>query len=220
MVPAMFYDPRRNDHGLPRDPFKSLIVPRPIGWISTVGADGIVNLAPYSFFNGVSEEPPMVMFAPGGRKPDRPFKDSQINAEATGEFVVNLATYDLRDKMNATSTTLPAEVDEFAYAGLTPVPSRNVRPPRVAESPIHLECRYHRTIELPASPEGEPNCIVIGEVVGIHIRDDLIRNGRVDIVAARPIARLGYSEYTTVDNKFRMLFPDLMAGTTRQEPVD
>ncbi|MGH6933899.1 MAG: flavin reductase family protein [Dongiaceae bacterium] len=216
----MFYDPRRNDHGLPRDPFKSLIVPRPIGWISTIGADGTANLAPYSFFNGVSEEPPMVMFAPGGGKPDRPFKDSRINAEATGEFVVNLVTHELRDRMNATSTTLPAEVDEFAYAGLTPAPSRLVRPPRVAESPVHLECLYHQTVELPASPEGETNSIVIGRVVGIHIRDDLIRDGRVDIVAARPIARLGYSEYTTVDNKFRMLFPDLMSGTTRRVPAD
>jgi flavin reductase (DIM6/NTAB) family NADH-FMN oxidoreductase RutF len=216
----MFYDARRNDHGLPRDPFKSLIVPRPIGWISTLGADGIVNLAPFSFFNGVAEDPPMVMFAPSGRKPDRPVKDTRSNAEATGEFVVNLATHELRDKMNATSTTLPAEVDEFAYAGLTPAPSRLVRPPRVAESPIHLECLYHQTIELPASPDGESNAIVIGRVVGVHIRDDLIRDGRVDILAARPIARLGYAEYTSVESKFRMPFPDEFAGATRTGPVD
>jgi flavin reductase (DIM6/NTAB) family NADH-FMN oxidoreductase RutF len=203
----MFYDPRRNDHGLPRDPFKCLIVPRPIGWVTTISAAGIVNLAPFSFFNAVAEAPPMVMFAPNGRKPDHSHKDTRLNVQATGEFVLNLATYDLREQMNATSATLPAGTDEMQLAGLTPAPSRQVRPPRVAEAPVHLECRHLQTVMLPSVDEGS-NAILIGEVVGIHIRDDLIKDGRVDIVAARPIARLGYSEYTVVDSKFRMPFPD------------
>jgi len=204
---SMFYDPRRNDHGLPRDPFKSLIVPRPIGWVTTIGRDGAVNLAPFSFFNAVAEAPPMVMFAPNGRKPDGAQKDSRVNAEATGEFVLNLATHALREQMNATSASLPAGVDEMRFAGLTPLPARQVKPPRVAESPVHLECRYLQTVSLPSAADGA-NAIVIGEVIGIHIRDDLIKDGRVDIVSARPIARLGYSEYAVVDGKFRMPFPD------------
>lgn len=203
----MFYDPRRNDHGLPRDPFKSLVVPRPIGWVTTISTAGVVNLAPFSFFNAVAEAPPIVMFAPNGRKPDRSLKDSRVNAEATREFVLNLATHALREQMNATSTALPAGTDEMRFARLTPAPSRQVRPPRVAESPVHLECRYLQTVVLPASADGA-NAVIFGEVVGIHIDDDLIKDGRVDILAARPIARLGYSEYTAVDGKFRMPFPD------------
>jgi flavin reductase (DIM6/NTAB) family NADH-FMN oxidoreductase RutF len=203
----MFYDPRRNDHGLPRDPFKSLIVPRPIGWITTISAAGIVNLAPFSFFNAVAEAPPMVMFAPNGRKPDGAQKDSRVNVESTGEFVLNLATHALREQMNATSASLPAGTDEMRSAGLTPVPSQQVKPPRVAESPVHLECRYQQTVLLPSTAEGS-NAIIIGEVVGIHIRDDLIKDGRVDIVSVQPIARLGYSEYAVVGDKFRMPFPD------------
>jgi len=203
----MFYDPRRNDHGLPRDPFKSLIVPRPIGWVTTVSTAGVVNLAPFSFFNAVAEAPPLVMFAPNGRKPDRSLKDSRVNAETTGEFVLNLATHALREQMNATSASLPAGTDEMKLAGLTPTASRTVKPPRVAESPVHLECRYLQTVVLPATADGA-NAVIFGEVVGIHIRDDLIKEGRVDILAARPIARLGYSEYTAVDGKFRMPFPD------------
>ncbi len=204
----MFYETAKGDHGLGRDPFKSLVVPRPIGWISTISPEGVVNLAPYSFFNAVAEHPPAVCFAPGGRKADRPFKDTRRNAEATGEFVVNLATYDLRESMNATSASLPADVDEMALAGLTPVPSRLVRPPRVAESPVHLECRYLKTVELPSLEADEPNAIVIGMVVGVHIRDEAIRDGRVDLMRFQPIARLGYSQYTTVDNVFSMRFPD------------
>ncbi len=204
----MFYDARRNDHGLPRDPFKSLVVPRPIGWISTIDAAGIANLAPYSFFNAVADGPAIVMFGPGGRKADRPYKDSRANAEATGEFVVNMATWDLREAMNATSASAGAGVDEFALAGLTPAASRLVRPPRVAESPVQLECVYLRTVELPSYDPAEPNAIVIGEVVGIHISDDALVDGRVDVPRLRPIARLGYAEYTVVDDKFSMRRPN------------
>src|SRR5262249_40581295 len=203
----MFYDPRRNDHGLPRDLFKSLIVLCLIGWVTTISMAGTVNLAPFSFFNAVAEAPPMVMFAPNGRKPDGAQKDSRVNVEVTGEFVLNLATHALREQMNATSSSLPAGVDEMQFAGLTPAAAHHVKPPRVAESPVHLECRYLQTVVLPSSAHGA-NAVIIGEVIGIHIRDDLIKDGRVDIVSTRPIARLGYSEYAVIDGKFRMPFPD------------
>ena len=203
----MFYETARGDHGMARDPFKSLVVPRPIGWITSVDREGRVNLAPFSFFNAVAEDPAMVVFAPGGRKPDRPIKDSRANIEATAEFVCNLATWDLREAMNATAAVLPAGADEMQAAGLTAAPSRLVRPPRVAESPVQLECKLWKVIDLPSRDREEPNCMVVGEVLGIHIADDLIRNGRVDIVAARPIARLGYSEYAVVDGKFSMRRP-------------
>lgn len=203
----MFYDARRNDHGLPISPFKALVVPRPIGWITSLSPAGVVNLAPYSFFNAMSEDPTFVCFGPGGRKADRAVKDSRANIEATGEFVLNLATWDLREQMNATSAKLPADIDEMQHAGLTPEPSRFVKPPRVAESPVHLECRYWKTVELPTKDPLEPNAAIFGEVVGIHIRDDLIVDGRVDITKAKPIARLGYSEYAVVEKSFSMRRP-------------
>jgi flavin reductase (DIM6/NTAB) family NADH-FMN oxidoreductase RutF len=203
----MFYDTAKNDHGLPIDPFKALVVPRPIGWMTTIDGQGRVNLAPFSFFNAVAEDPPMVVFAPSGRKADGELKDSRRNAEVTGEFVFNLATWELREKMNATSKAFPAGVDELQAAGLTALPARLVRPPRVAESPVHMECRVWQIIALPSHDPAEPNYLVIGEVVGVHVADELIKNGRVDIVAARPIARMGYAEYTSVDSKFVMKRP-------------
>ncbi len=199
----MFYETARSDHGLPHDPFKSLVVPRPIGWISTISEDGVVNLAPYSFFNAVSADPPYVMFSSAGRK------DTITNAEATGAFVCSMATHALREAMNETSAPVPSEVDEFALAGLTPLPSRLVAPPRVAESPIALECRYHQTIELPcASGAASGYAMVIGEVVGVHIDDAVIREGRVDLARIRPLARLGYLDYTMVDDIFAMPRPE------------
>jgi flavin reductase (DIM6/NTAB) family NADH-FMN oxidoreductase RutF len=206
----MFYQPQADRAALPFpiDPFKSLVVPRPIGWITTLSPEGDVNLAPFSFFNAVGDAPPLVAFAPQGRKPDRPIKDSLANVEATGEFVCNLATYDLREQMNLTSAHLPAGADEMRAAGLTPLPSRLVKPPRVAESPAHLECRYLQTVDLPAWDPAERQVLVIGEVVGVHIDDRLIKDGRVDIVGARPIARLGYSLYASVDDSFYMRRPD------------
>ena len=160
----MFYDPRIGDHHLPRDPFKSLIVPRPIGWISSVSGDGVVNLAPFSFFNGISTNPAMVMFCPGGAAR----KDTLANVEATGEFVVNLATWDLREQMSASSVSAPPEVDEFEYAGLTPTASKLVKPPRVAESPVHLECVFTKTVELLAEEPDDQNVVVFGKVVGLE----------------------------------------------------
>lgn len=202
----MFYDTRTGQHGLPHDPFKSCIVPRPIGWITTLSPDGIVNLAPYSFFNGVASDPPMVMFASGGRQPTGP-KDSVTNCEATREFVVNLTTWDLRDEMNRTSASDAPEVDEMAVAGLEAEPSQLVKPPRVKAAPIHLECRYHQTVDLPCKDPEERNALVIGEVIGIHIRDEVMTDGMVDLEKFKPIARLGYMDYTRVDLVFAMPRP-------------
>ena len=193
-------------HGLPHDPFKSCVVPRPIGWISTISADGIVNLAPYSFFNGLAGEPPMVMFSSNGKQPFGP-KDSLTNAEATGEFVCSMATWDLRYSMNRTSSKEPPEVNEFELAGLETEPSELVRPPRVKASPVHLECLYHTTVELPCDIEGGRNAMCIGRVVGVHIRDEFMTHGMVDIARIRPLARLGYQDYTVAEKVFPLTRP-------------
>jgi flavin reductase (DIM6/NTAB) family NADH-FMN oxidoreductase RutF len=203
----MFYEPRLHNSGLQIDPLKSLVVPRPIGWISSVDLEGRVNLAPFSFFNLVADAPPIVCFAPNGRKPDGTFKDSRCNVEATGAFVVNLATWDLREAMNATSAQVAGGVDEAKLAGLEMVASKIVAPPRVAASPVALECRYLQTVTLPTLDENEPNTVLFGDVVGIHIADHLIENGRVDITKAKPIARLGYSLYAVIEQAFAMKRP-------------
>ncbi|MBM3546823.1 MAG: flavin reductase family protein [Alphaproteobacteria bacterium] len=200
----MFYQPALRDHGLPHDPFKALVAPRPIGWISSIDAEGRPNLAPYSFYNAVAYDPPVVVFGSTMRPRQNVRKDSHANIEATGEFVVNLATDALRDAMNASSASLPPGGDEFAHAGLATAPSRMVKPPRVAASPAALECRYLRTVELPCDAPGRVNYAVFGQVVGIHIDDSLIVDGRVDILRCRPLARLGYMDYTVVDNVFAM----------------
>ena len=196
----MFYDTASNGHGLRSDPLKALIAPRPIGWISTLSPDGVVNLAPYSFFNAISEDPPYVMFSSGGRK------DSQNNAETTGEFVCSIVSYALREAMNVTSAPVPPEVDEMALAGLAPAPCRLVKTPRVAAAPAALECRYWKTVPLPSSGAGGYS-LIIGEVVGVHIEDRFIVDGRVDTVAMRPIARMGYGDFAVVDGKFTMRRP-------------
>jgi flavin reductase (DIM6/NTAB) family NADH-FMN oxidoreductase RutF len=199
----MEYDPKKKNHGLPHDPFTSLIVPRPIGWITTISAAGVVNLAPYSFFNAVSGRPPMVMFASYDRK------HSITNAEATGEFVFNLATYDLREQMNLTSAHVPPEVSEPELAKLEMTPSRVVKPPRVKRSPIALECRYTQTVQMRgADGQQYPGLVAFGEVVNVYIDDSIIVDGMVDITRARPIARLGYMNYSVVDNVFTMMRPD------------
>ena len=193
-------------HGLPRDPFKSCIVPRPIGWISTISPDGVVNLAPYSFFNGVAGQPPMVMFATNGKQPHGA-KDSVANAEATGEFVCNMATWELRQEMNRTSAPMPPEGDEFALAGLETEPSELVKPPRVKASPTHLECLYHTTLELPCDIEGGRNAICVGRVIGIHVRDEFLTDGLVDIGRIVPLARLGYQDYTVAEKVVQITRP-------------
>jgi len=198
----MYYDPRRNDHGLPRSPMLALVVPRPIGWISTVSRSGIVNLAPYSFFNLVSGTPPFVMFS------SKPRKDSQRNAEETGEFVCNIATYDLREVVNASSTEWGPAVSEPECIGLAMAPCREVKPPRVARSPVALECKYFKTVEL-VSSDGTRNAssVVLGEVVGVHIDDSVIVNGLVDVTRMQPLARLGYMDFCAVNELFAIQRP-------------
>lgn len=197
----MFYDAVKNDHGFRYDPFKAVVAPRPIGWISTVSAAGVANLAPYSFFNAMSDNPHYVAFGAGKAK------DSQANIEATGEFAVNLATWDLREAMNASSATVNPDVDEFDLAGLAKAPCRLIRPSRVAESPVCLECRLFKIVGLPDDAGTEPYALIIGRVVGIHIDDRFIEDGRVDTAAMRPIARMGYSEYATVTEAWRLRRP-------------
>lgn len=196
----MFYQPKNHDHGLSKNPFNSLVLPRPIGWISTVSGDGVFNLAPYSFFNAVCYRPPTVMFSAGAGNDEDRLKDSARNAEDTGEFVCNLATWDTREQMNASSATLPKEADEFEHAGLTPESAQLVKAPRVAEAPVHLECRHMQTTEIDGWNEGDVYKVIFGEVIGIHIRDDcLTAEGLVDIARIQPIGRLGYNDYTRVD---------------------
>jgi flavin reductase (DIM6/NTAB) family NADH-FMN oxidoreductase RutF len=209
----MFYETAKNDHGLPYSPFKSCVVPRPIGWISTVSHDGVVNLAPFSMFNQLGYDPPVVMFSGSCRPGTGHQKDSVTNAEETGEFVVNMATWALREQVAASSRTVPPEVDEFEIAGLTKTPSRMVAPPRVAESPVHLECVYHSTMTLPANRRESVHRVVVGRVVGIHIRDDVLgADGKIDILKIRPLARLGYLDYTSVTEVFTMVPDDSADG--------
>lgn len=200
----MFYDAVENAHGLKRDPFKALVVPRPIGWISSLDGEGRLNLAPYSYFNAVSDRPHIVMFSSSG------WKDSVANIEETREFTCSLATYNLKGGMNQSSAPYPREISEFEAAGLEMAASRLVKPPRVAASPVALECRYLQTIAL-ADEHGAPadSWMVLGQVVGIHIDDALISEGMVDITKARPIARLGYMDYAVVDEVFAMQRPKL-----------
>ena len=193
----MFYETSTNNHGLPRDPFKALIVPRPIGWISTVSRNGVCNIAPYSFFNALSEKPHYVVFG------SSTYKDSVRNIEETGEFVCSLSTNALRDEMNVTSAAVPYGVDEFPLSGLTAVKSKLVKPPRVKESPAALECRHWKTIELPPAEPGarHGSYAVIGLVVGVYTDDAAIKDGFVQTAAIEPLARLGYMDYSWVSGE-------------------
>jgi flavin reductase (DIM6/NTAB) family NADH-FMN oxidoreductase RutF len=203
----MYYDPEKNDHGLPHNPFKSCVIPRPIGWISTVSTEGIHNLAPYSQFQNLTFDPPYVMFAANQNTVGRR-KDSVVNAEGTGEFVYNMATWDLRNAVNISAAEVPPEIDEFDLAHITRAPSIKVRPCRVAESPVQFECTYYQTLRLPGRGVLGTTDIVIGRVVMIHIKDEVIRpDGRLDILRIRPLARLGYYDYSTVDSLFEMVIP-------------
>jgi flavin reductase (DIM6/NTAB) family NADH-FMN oxidoreductase RutF len=207
----MFY---RTDqkHGLPHNPFNALVAPRPIGWISTLDRDGRPNLAPYSFFNGVAYTPPQVIFS-GGPRPARrgeavPMKDSVTNARETGEFVVNIAVWELREQMNASSAHVPMGVDEFEIAGLTKEKAALVKPPRVKESPVHLECLTVAVYPTLSAPGYAPNMIVLGKVIGIHIDERVLTDGIVDQKKLKLIGRLGGSEYVRVDGVFAMRRPD------------
>lgn len=200
----MFYRPE-DGHGLPHNPFNALITPRPIGWISSRSGEGVNNLAPYSFFNGVAYAPPQVMFASTGAKPDQDnTKDSVANIEATGVFCVNIVEFAMRDAMNASSATLPKGTDEFAHAGLTPAECSTINCARVDGVPAALECRLTRIVDLP----GASNRVVFGEVTGIHLRDDCLVDGRFDVTRFRPLARLGYRNYSVVRDLFSLTRPD------------
>ena len=201
----MFYEVgREKDHGFAHDPFKALVAPRPIGWITAMSARGEINLSPYSFFNAVSSRPNMVAFSSDGRK------DAVTFIEETLEFVCNLVSHDLREPMNATSAPLPRGENEMIHAGSTAAPSRLVKPPRVAEAAAALECKWLQTVPLTPLDHDEPvYFMIIGQVVGVHIDDRFIADGLVDTAAMRPIMRAGYHEYfvATPETKFSMRRP-------------
>jgi flavin reductase (DIM6/NTAB) family NADH-FMN oxidoreductase RutF len=221
----MYYDPDKNDHGLAHSPFKSCVVPRPIGWISTVNANGVHNLAPYSQFQNLNYDPAYVMFS-AGQKTTGGRKDTIANIEETGEFVYNMATYELREAVNRSAAEVPAGIDEFELAGLTKANSVRVKPCRVAESPVQFECRLFQTIRLPGNGSKGAIDVIIGRVVLVHVKDEVIGpDGRLDIPRIRPLARLGYYDYTSVDSVFEMVIPgnneQLLAGLegTSKKPV-
>ncbi len=179
------------------------IVPRPIGWISSVNEDGKPNLAPFSYFNAVSSKPPHLMFAAGIRGTDSLPKDTLLNVRGTGEFVANIVTEDLAEAMNVTATELPADINEFELAGLTAVPSAVVRPPRVAESPIHFECRVAHILDLGTEPGA--SSVVIGRVVHVHVREDVLLDGdKIDVHKLKPIGRLAGAAYCRVNDIFEL----------------
>ncbi|GFE51538.1 flavin reductase [Roseobacter cerasinus] len=199
----MFYRPA-DGHGLPHNPFNAIVSPRPIGWISTRDADGRNNLAPYSFFNAVAYVPPQVMFASTSRKPDQDdTKDTVANIRDTGQFCVNIVEYAMRDVMNASSAPLDKDEDEFAVAGATPVECTEITCARVSGAPAALECRMTQIIKI----EGESNFVVFGEVVGVHLRDDTLIDGRFDVSRFQPLSRLGYHDYSRVTELFELVRP-------------
>jgi flavin reductase (DIM6/NTAB) family NADH-FMN oxidoreductase RutF len=207
LAEAMYsYEPA-NGHGLKHDPFNAIVGPRPIGWISSVGADGVVNLAPYSFFNAFNYHPPIIGFSSIG------WKDSVANIKETGEFVWNLATRALADKMNATSATVPRGIDEFGLGQLTHLPSTKIAPPRVGESPVHFECKLTQLIQLEGIGGVAVNTwMVFGEVVAVHIDPSLIVEGVYQTANAHPILRAGrWGDYAEVS-------PDIMFVMPRPNP--
>lgn len=199
----MFYRPEEG-HGLPHNPFNAIVTPRPIGWISTRGVDGQDNLAPYSFFNAVAYVPPQVMFASTSAKPDRgDTKDSVANIRETGVFCVNIVSEALRDAMNQTSGAWGREVDEFTDAGLEKADCETIACSRVAASPASLECKLTQIVQLP----GEANFVVFGEVIGVHMRDDCMVEGRFDVTRFNPLTRLGYQDYSVIRETFSLRRP-------------
>ena len=199
----MFYRPE-DGHGLKHNPFNAVVTPRPIGWISTRGADGSENLAPYSFFNAVAYEPPQVMFASTSTKPDRDgTKDSIANIRDTGVFCVNIVEYEMRDVMNVTSGPWERETDEFTKAGIDRAPCETIAASRVAGAPASLECKLTQIVQLP----GEANFVAFGEVTGVHLRDDCVVDGMFDILKYQPLTRLGYRDYSRITEVFELKRP-------------
>ena len=201
----MFYQPKKNPFSI--DPYKSLIFPRPIGWISSIDKKGIVNLAPYSYFNAIADDPPQIMFVAGASDRSSQKKDTLTNIMATKEFVVNFATSATRNQMNLSSKDIHKDDDEFVLTKLKKRKSRLVKVPSVANSPVNLECKLLKSIKLKSSSR-KFSTMVIGEVIGIYIKDSFIVKGRVNSVAMRYVARMGYSEYTTISSKFKLKRPE------------
>ena len=200
----MFYRPK-DGHTLPHNPFNAIVTPRPIGRISTRDGAGRNNLAPYSFFNGVAYLPPQVMFASTGTKDDQDnTKDSLANIRETGVFCVNVVESTMRDAMNASSAGLRKDDDEFAHAGLTPIECETINCPRIDGVPATLECKMTQIIQI----KGASNYVVFGEVTGVHMRDNTIVDGRFDVSTFQPLSRLGYRDYSVVDNVFELTRPD------------
>ena len=208
----MHYDPRAENCSLPYDPFKSCTVPRPIGWLSTISKAGIANLAPFSQWQNVTYDPPMVMFA-ANQNADGRRKDTVVNAEETGFFVWNMATWDLREAVNISAADFAPDEDEFEKAGVTKAACVLAPGPRVAESPCHFECRYVSTTRLPGNGAMGTVDVVFGEVVQIHIRDDVVLpSGKLDIAKIAPIARMGYYDYAVIRETFEMVIPTMSAA--------
>jgi flavin reductase (DIM6/NTAB) family NADH-FMN oxidoreductase RutF len=204
----MHYRPGKGSHGLPHNPFKAIIAPRPIAWVSTLDAAGRVNLAPFSFFNGVSDSPPMVMISVGESKIGvAESKDTLANIRATGEFAIGIVGWEHRDAMNRTSGHYPAGEDEFALAGLEKAACLEIAPPRIADAPATLECKLHQIVKLPEDIPGEGYSLIIGEVVAVHLRDDCIHDGSFDLTRHQPVARCGYKDYAVVREVFQMTRP-------------
>lgn len=197
-----FYEPTKG-HGLPHDPFKAIVAPRPIGWISTRSRAGQVNLAPYSFFNAFSSNPPIIGFS------SESYKDSVRNAEETGEFVANLVTKQLAAAMNRTSAPVDPTVDEMRLAGLEAAPCRLVAAPRVADAPAALECKLLQVVQLRDIQGNElKTYLVLGQVIGVHIDPRYLKDGRFDLIAAQPILRAGYrDDYVEIGELFGMVRP-------------
>ncbi len=199
----MFYRPE-DGHGLKHNPFNAIVTPRPIGWIATRGAEGQDNLAPYSFFNGIAYVPPQVMFASTSAKPDRDgTKDSVGNIRETGVFCVNIVEYAMREAMNETSGPWPKETDEFEKAGIERASCEQIDCSRVANAPASLECRLTQIVEL----KGDANFLVVGEVVGVHLRDDCVKDGIFDVLTYQPLTRLGYRDYSRITELFSLKRP-------------
>ena len=209
----MFDEPRKNNDGLPHDPYNAIVGPRPIGWITSVNLKGDINLAPYSYFNSVSTHPPMVMFASDGRK------DTIDFVEETGEFVCNLAVWDLRAHVKDTSLTFARGINEMEVVGLKASPSVLVKLPRVKASPCALECKWLQRFQLKdIDGNPAPRFVAFGQVIGIHIDESFIKDGFLDTGAMKPIARAGYQEYfvTTAAARFFLKFTE--AHTMRAQP--
>ena len=198
----MFYNPEIG-HNLPHDPFKAIVSPRPIGWISTIDKEKNVNLAPYSFFNAIADNPPMIMFSITGQKNNISSKDTLQNIIETKCFVVNVVSKDLLHQMNQTSGNYPKNTDEFILAKLEKSNCVHIDVPRVKKSPASLECKLYKILRLP----GFSNNMVIGKVVGVHIKENILKNGIFDVLAYDPVARLGYKDYTYVSSKFELERP-------------